>query len=185
MLRTSKSRLLPAVAALTLAVSGCGGDDDKNAATDAKGAYNQTDAAFVASMIHHHEGGVELGKLAAEKGVDPRVKQLGEGIVEEQAKEIKTLERLLRETKAPNIMPAAIAERDKADMMALDAASGAMFDELWLDVISAHHSAAIQMAEIEKRAGKLPEAKQLSESITKSQSAELTRFNALLAKMKS
>ncbi len=184
MLRTSKSRLLPAVAALTVAVSGCGGDDDQTAA-GAERAYNQADAAFVASMVHHHEGGIELGKLAVEKGVDPQVKQLGEGIVEEQAKEIKTLERLIRETKAPTIMPAAIAQRDKADMMALKAASGAMFDTLWLDVISAHHSAAIQMAEIEKRAGKLPEAKQLSESITQSQSEELTRFNALLAQMKS
>ncbi len=179
----SRSRLLPAVAALTLAVSGCGGDDQ--AATGADRPYNQAVAAFVASMVHHHEGGVELGKLAVDEGVDPQVKQLGKGIVEEQAKEIKTLERLIRETKAPKIMPTAIAEHDEADMMALDAASGAMFDELWLDVISAHHSAAIQMAEIEKRAGKLPEAKQLSESITKSQSEELTRFNALLAKMKS
>jgi uncharacterized protein (DUF305 family) len=184
MLRTSKSRLLPAVAALALAVSACGGDDGKSAATGDR-AYNQADAAFVASMIHHHEGGVELGKLAVEKGVDPQVKQLGDGIVEEQAREIKTIERLIRETKAPTIMPAAIAQRDKADMMALKAASGAMFDKLWLDVISAHHSAAIQMAEIEKRGGKLPEAKQLSESIIQSQSEELTRFNALVAQNKS
>lgn len=70
-------------------------------------------------------------------------------------------------------------------MMALKTASGAKFDKLWLDVISAHHSAAIQMAEIEKRAGKLPEAKRLSESITQSQSEELMRFNTLVAAMKS
>ena len=41
------------------------------------------------------------------------------------------------------------------------------------------------MAEIEKRAGKRPEAKQLSASIVQSQSEELTRFNALVAEMKS
>ncbi len=184
MLRTWKTALLLTLTmGLALAVSGCGEDADAPAAADR--AYNESDAAFVALMVHHHEGGVELGKLAAEKGVNPQVKQLGEGIVEEQERELKTLERLVRDTKSQPIMPAAIATRDKADMMALKAASGEQFDNLWLDVISAHHSAAIQMAEMESRAGKLPEATSLSKAIIASQSEELTRFVELLAQMKS
>lgn len=90
-------RLLLAVAALTLTISGCGGDDDQTAATSAERAYNQADAAFVGSMVHHHEGGVELGELAVDKGGDPQVKQLGKGIAAEQGEEIKTLERLVRD----------------------------------------------------------------------------------------
>lgn len=183
MIRTWKTPLLALTLGLALAVSGCGDDGDGSAAADR--AYNQTDAAFAASMVHHHEGGVELGTLAAEKGVNPQVKQLGAGIVDEQERELKTLERLVRDTKTRPIMPAAIAARDKADMMALKSASGEEFDKLWLDVISAHHSAAIQMAEIEARGGKLPEATSLSKAIARSQSKELTQFNQLLAQMKS
>lgn len=36
-------------------------------------------------MLPHHEAGVKLGMLAAQKGTNPQIKQLGQGIVEEQA----------------------------------------------------------------------------------------------------
>lgn len=172
--RPWKSLLLVAVAGLAIIVTGCGGGEDES---------NQTDAAFAASMLPHHEEGVELGKLAAEKGTNPQVVQLGEGIVEEQGREAKTLEGFTREFEAEPIMSEPIDQRGMAGMEALMQASGEEFDRLWLDVISSHHAAAIQMAQIESPGGKSPEAKKLADSIIRSQSEELTQFNELIAQM--
>ena len=187
-MKNAKWFLLVAVAVMSsLALSACGDDDKKtsgNSSADAQRSYNQTDAAFAANMLPHHEGGVELGKLAVDKGVDPKVKSLGQDIVDAQTRETKTLEEFLTDFGgASPVMPEAIEARDMMGMEKLKAASGKEFDLLWLDVISGHHSAAIQMAEIEKTGGKSPEATKLATSIIETQSRELQQFNSLLKQM--
>lgn len=143
-------------------------------------AYNATDTAFTSLMTPHHTGGVELGRLAVRKGVDPQVRRLGRDIVVAQSRELRTLRRMLRVFGAEPLMPEAIEERDMMGMRMLRAASGAEFDRLWLDVISGHHSAAIQMALIEVRGGRYPQATRLAREIVRTQSRELRRFTALL-----
>ncbi|MGI8595127.1 MAG: DUF305 domain-containing protein [Solirubrobacteraceae bacterium] len=169
--------VLTLLMASTLGLSACGSNDDEK-------SYNQTDAAFAANMLPHHEGGVKLGEMAVKKGVDPKVKSLGQDIVAAQTRESETLQGFLRDFGGVSpVMPAPIEERDMMDMKKLAAASGQEFDLLWLEVISGHHSAAIQMAEIEKTGGKSPEAKKLATSIIDTQSSELTQFSALLKQM--
>ncbi len=167
--------------ALAVAAVGCGGDDNEGSSGGDK-SYNATDAAFASSMLAHHTGGVELGKLAQSRGTDPEVRRLGKGIVEEQTREMKTLEGFVRDFGAKDsTMSAAIEERGMADIAALRAASESEFDEMWLAVISGHHGAAIQMAGIEAEGGESTEARDLARSIVESQSAELMKFNQLLA----
>lgn len=183
MSRVWKLGLLVAVMALMITISGCGGDDEGSAA--AQPDFNQTDAAFAAAMRPHHKSGVELGMLAAEKGVNPQIKQLGQDIVDEQSRESKTLEGFVRDFDAAPIMSKPIEARDMMDMKALRRASGERFDRLWLDVISAHHAAAIQMAQIEAAGSKSRQATKLAASIVRSQSAQLTQFNELIAQVDS
>ncbi len=178
-----KAPLLAAVMALSIVVTGCGGDDDGSGSADRD--FNQTDAAFAPSMLPHHEAGVELGMLAAQKGTDPQIKKLGQGIVEEQGREVKILEGFISEFDAEPIPSEPIEKSGMMDMKALMQASGEKFDELWLAVISAHHAAAIQMAQIEAPGGKSPEARKLAKSIIRSQSEELKQFNELVAQMDS
>lgn len=148
-------------------------------------AFNSTDVAFVAGMTPHHKGGIELGTLAADKGVNPTVKQLGAGIMAKQTEELTTLQGLLSTYGSQPDMVEPIDVRDKRDMAALATLKGAAFDRKWLEVISGHHSAAIQMAMIEKSGGQDPAARALSEAIIVQQTKELTQFNALIAKMSS
>lgn len=180
--RTWKTILLATTAGLVIAVAGCGGDDGSTSSSG-KGASNQTDAAFAAAMLPHHQAGVKLGMLAAEKGINPQVRQLGKGIVEEQSRQAQTLTRLVRDFGAEEIPSPPIDQRGTMDMAALMQASDDEFDRLWLDVISAHHGAAIQMAQIESGGGQAPEAKKLAQSIIRSQSEELTQFNRLVEQM--
>lgn len=140
---------------------------------------NGTDRAFVGLMTPHHASGIELGQLAVAKGTNPSVVRLGREIVEEQSAELELLNSWAARLKVGSGMPDAIHEREMIDMEKLRAASGTDFDRLWLDVISAHHMGAIQMALMEENGGAYGPAVKLAESIVESQSVQMEEFNAL------
>lgn len=182
MRRTRRSSLIAAtLVAVSVGLGACGSDDEKEgSAAPASKAFNQTDAAFAANMAPHHKEGIELGKLAVEKGVNPQVKSIGQDIVDAQSREEETLKGFLATFgDVEPAMAAPIEERGMAEMAELEQASGAAFDKLWLDVIGGHHASAIQMADIEKAGGRFPQAKQLAESIISTQTRELAQFNKL------
>jgi uncharacterized protein (DUF305 family) len=176
-------RILIVVLALALAAAAfvglpSDGGTRAQAGTSAE-SYNRTDRAFAASMLPHHEGGVKLGGMAADKGVDSDIRRLGRDIVSAQTREARTLRNMVRRFRTAPSMPEAIMQRDMLDMRALQAATGTEFDRRWIDVISAHHSAAIQMAQIEVQGGRNRAARRLARSIVVTQKRELEQFNRL------
>lgn len=146
-------------------------------------ADTATDAAFVANMVPHHMGGIKLGELAATKGVNSMVRSLGAAIKAKQTAELAMLKRLADQFGVQPAMNASIEARDMRDMAKLRAADGKAFDMLWLQVISGHHSAAIQMGEIEKAGGADAESAQLATDIIELQTKELAEFNRLIESM--
>lgn len=49
------------------------------------------DVDFVQGMIPHHQGAIDMAKVVLEKGADPEIKKLAEGIVKAQESEIKLM----------------------------------------------------------------------------------------------
>jgi uncharacterized protein (DUF305 family) len=49
------------------------------------------DIDFVTGMIPHHQGAIDMAKIVLEKGKDPEIKKLAEGIVKAQESEIKMM----------------------------------------------------------------------------------------------
>ena len=49
------------------------------------------DVDFVSGMIPHHQGAIDMAKVVLEKGADPEIKKLAEGIVKAQETEIKMM----------------------------------------------------------------------------------------------
>ena len=141
--------------------------------------YNATDAAFAAMMLPHHQGGVKLGQLAATKGTNPDVRRLGQSIAVTQARQAKTLQRMVRRLDTKPSMAPEVARRSELDMAKLQRLAGADFDRAWLDVISAHHMGAIMMASIETRGGRDASARNLARRIVREQRSELAQFNRL------
>ena len=51
-------------------------------------ATGDADVDFVQGMIPHHQGAIDMAKVVLEKGKDPEIKKLAEGIVKAQEAEI-------------------------------------------------------------------------------------------------
>ena len=49
------------------------------------------DVDFIKGMIPHHQGAIDMAKVVLEKGKDPEIKKLAEGIVKAQESEIKLM----------------------------------------------------------------------------------------------
>ena len=55
------------------------------------------DKDFIAGMIPHHRGAVDMAAILLKYGKNPRVRELAEQIIREQEKEIILMEELLKE----------------------------------------------------------------------------------------
>jgi uncharacterized protein (DUF305 family) len=67
------------------------------------------------------------------------------------------------------------------DMDSLANATGAEFDRMFLDMMTAHHSGAVQMAETEIADGENPDALAMADEIRDTQNAEISEMQQLLA----
>lgn len=54
------------------------------------------DVDFVAGMIPHHQGAIDMAKVVLEKGTDPAIRKLAEGIIKAQESEIVLMQDWLK-----------------------------------------------------------------------------------------
>ena len=65
------------------------------------------DADFLAMMIPHHAGAVDMARLVLQHGQDPATRQLAEDIIAGQTTEIDSMTRRLQMLRAGRLSPAA------------------------------------------------------------------------------
>lgn len=183
-----KLSVVGAATVLTLALSGCGGDDPEtagasSATTDASPSQSaeatMTDAMFAAMMIPHHQEGVEVTKLGVDKATTPAVKQIAQRSMDSQQSELPELQQVaagggMASPKPPEPPLAKFNEQEMAELRRL---SGKDFDLKWLDVLSSHHMAAIMMTDVAMSAG--GEAKALQQKIRDGQLKDVDEMNTL------
>jgi uncharacterized protein (DUF305 family) len=68
-------------------------------------------------------------------------------------------------------------------MKQLQAASGAAFDRMWLQMMIEHHTGAIEMARTELSSGTNAEAKDLAQNVVDAQQSEITTMKQLLTSL--
>ena len=149
---------------------------------------NAADIAFARDMIAHHEQAVEMSDLVG-ADASAEVMALARQIEAAQGPEIDRMNGWLDDWDAEEMddemshdtghgsMPGMMS---RADLEALEQASGETFDRSWLTMMIAHHEGAVEMARTEIADGKNAEAIALAEDIVSSQSDEITTMKELL-----
>ncbi|MFJ8041726.1 DUF305 domain-containing protein [Kitasatospora sp. NPDC096147] len=156
--------------------------------------YNATDLAFAQGMIPHHRQALEMADLAASRAGSAEVKQLAGQIRAAQDPEIATLSGWLTAW-GEQVPPAggtgghaahgggaAGGMMTEAEMASLKGATGAAFDRAFLELMVAHHTGAVKMAEEERANGAYGPARELAGAVISGQSAEIATMNGLLGK---
>ena len=202
----TRTRALGAVA-LTL-ILGAGltacGDDTSDAAGQAEVStteHNDADVTFATDMIQHHAQALSMVDLTIERDLDPEVQTLAEDIRAAQGPEIETMADWL--TKWGEDVPATMRDHVNSghdmgdmsdtmddmnmpgmmtadDMDALENASDAEFQDMWLEMMVEHHEGAVEMAETEQSDGQFKDAVDLAGQIIDAQQQEIDTMNGLL-----
>ncbi len=163
--------------------------------TAAVGAANQADVEFAQMMIVHHQGAIEMARLAPERAEAAEVKELAQRIEVAQQPEIETMTGWLAAWGAgplasdgamPGMDHGAMGDTgkggvaDEAQMAQFEAASGADFDTLFLQLMTVHHEGAVAMAQAEVDGGENADAVALAHRVIVDQTAEITLMATLL-----
>jgi uncharacterized protein (DUF305 family) len=156
--------------------------------TPAAGAHNDADVTFAQMMIPHHRQAIEMADMIlAKQGTDSDVTTLATQIKAAQTPEIDQMTGWLTgwgqsPTPSMGMGHDMRGTMSKADMDALDKATGKDATKLFLTGMVTHHQGAIAMAEDELANGQNADAKKLAQSIKDSQQVEIDKMNQLLGK---
>ncbi len=194
---------IPAIAlATTLTLAACGSDDSASPDTTAAAveapagtagavALNAADIEFAQGMIAHHQQAVEMAEIALDPnvGAGPEVIDLATRIQAAQEPEIELMtawltaagESVSMDMSEGHDMSSMEGMMSAEDMDALAASTGTVFDQMWLEMMIAHHEGAISQSETVKANGSNPDVLALADQIITAQQAEITEMRALLA----
>ena len=148
-----------------------------------KGMMGMTDAMFVPMMIKHHQHGIEMARLAEERGSSASVKALAAKIRQSQEKELAELkahaEHAAKGTSGHAEHDKMMEQHSQSMMAKLKSASGAALDHAFLEQMARHHEGAITMTEGAKLQD--PELKKLAQRMLTGQRQELAELKKQLS----
>ena len=171
-----------ALVALAVLLAGC----SSGSGTSATGR-NAADGTFVRDMLVHHGRALDLGRLAAARGTDPRVRAFGDRIVREQTPEHERLKSWVT-TLALTAHPAAdsaMASGYVSDTAysALKNLTGTAFDKQVLLLSASSETGAVTMAEAELAGGEYQPALALAKSIEGAKTTEIPELRQLAGQL--
>ncbi|WP_431956779.1 DUF305 domain-containing protein [Nocardia lijiangensis] len=188
-------------ASALLFAAACGDDSDSTsgmdhgttsstaaAATSAtRTDFDDADVTFLQMMYPHHAQAVDMAKMVPGHTQNPQLLALAAEVEKAQAPEMEQISALLQSFGKPaptagsghegHGMPGMMSAEQ---MLALEAASGAEFDRMWLEMMIEHHAGAIDMAKTELAEGVNPDAQALARAVIAAQEAEIATMRTML-----
>ena len=171
--------------------------------------FTGDDVAFMQHMIVHHAQAVAMVGLLETRGTHPTVRRLGQRIAQSQEAEMALMRDWLAERRQPLDMPGMGPEHvgmdhsahaghampasdtpvmagmlSPAQMQALAAANGPVFDRLFLEGMIQHHQGALDMVDALMSQPDAAQDTMMSDfttSVVADQSAEILRMQSLLS----
>lgn len=151
------------------------------------------DKHFIEQMIPHHEGAIEMAKLAQVRSKRQEILTLADGIIKSQSQEITQMQDWYSNwygVKVPSnpsvgmgmgrgMMQGGMMGGKTADIESLNNSTN--FDEAFLREMIPHHQMAVMMAQMLLSGTNRPEMKQLGEDIVTAQEKEIGQMRSWLA----
>jgi uncharacterized protein (DUF305 family) len=166
-----------AVIALAAVAAGCGSDDDQ---TSSSAAGNATDAALIADMTAHHEGAIEMARIAKRRAEHPEVRRLAGDIISAQKGEISVMKTIRRDMRGMDEHGNAHMGMNDSEMgMDMEPATlnrATPFDRTFIDMMVPHHQGAIAMAKELLKKGEQRALRKMANNIIAAQSKEITQM---------
>ncbi|MEV6150963.1 DUF305 domain-containing protein [Nonomuraea sp. NPDC052129] len=146
---------------------------------------NAADVRYMQNMIIHHRQALDMALLAASRSANDGVKRLASRINQVQGPEIAMMTDWLKAQgqqvpdhhAAHDGMPGMATPEQ---MESLKAAKGPAFDQLFVQLMTAHHQGAITMSTEVITQGSHLRVQEIAEDISVSQAAEIRRMGQLL-----
>lgn len=140
---------------------------------------------FLAMMVAHHQGAIDMAEAELQAGSDPKVKALARRVVSAQQKEIAQMTSWYRALYGEDVPPIDEQDMDMGAMMGMsgmspDAITGAANpDQAFLRMMIPHHAGALMMADMVLNGTPNADVKALAEAIIADQSEEIAEMQAL------
>ena len=166
----------------------------KTAATAApKSESSAFDQLFIDMMVPHHEGAVEMARIAQQRAEHPEIKQLAADILRSQDAEISRMRQWRQtwygssSTPPMSQMPmvsgmAGMSHAGQTMDMAADVehlrTAPEPFDVAFIDAMVPHHQSAIEAARVALQQSARPEIQELASSILEAQQREIGQMRA-------
>jgi len=134
------------------------------------------DQHFIVQMIPHHEGAIEMAKVALERSKRPEILSLAQGIIEAQTREINDMKSWYQSwfgSTPPAGGMGMMMGGMTGDTNVLASVSAEEFDREFIKQMIPHHEIAIMMTGMLQATTDRPEMKQLADDIITSQSREI------------
>ncbi|MFI8527500.1 DUF305 domain-containing protein [Promicromonospora sukumoe] len=173
--------------------------EDYEGAPNSEAPFSKADAEFLTDMIWHHGQAIEMSVLAPDRAESEQIKTFATRIDVVQGSEIDLMSGWLEENDYPvpvtaeggdgsgprapehghdDAMPGMLSA---AEMTAMEDASGAEFDRLYLEGMIKHHEGALAMCKDVAGAGSEEQVLELANNIAADQMAEIARLEEMLA----
>lgn len=153
-------------------------------------SFNETDVMFLQMAVPHHQQGVQLAELAAKLATRPEVRDFASAVEVTQKDELADMEAWLTDWNQPvaadpdpNVHHGhgdGLHSPDPAVVTALAKTEPAAFDTTFLNLLTGHQHGAVELARVELKDGRHPEARDLADRIVKSRTAQVQQMAELL-----
>jgi uncharacterized protein (DUF305 family) len=146
-----------------------------------------SDEQFLAAMIEHHQGAIEMAQIALERTEREEVRRLAVEILSVQQAEIEQIRTWQQEWFGLSATPAAHGGHEMSpEEMGMDVDLEELrraepFDRAFLEAMIRHHEGAVRMAEQIRSSTERPELLELADQIITAQQAEIEQMRTWLA----
>jgi uncharacterized protein (DUF305 family) len=139
-----------------------------------------SDERFIDAMVPHHQGAIEMAKVALKHAEHEEIKELSHNIISSQQAEIEELKSIKKEEFGTSQVPMEMSQEQMRGMgMMMDPqqlANQKPFDEAFIDAMIPHHRSAIEMAQVALENSDNPKIKELAQNIISAQQREIEQM---------